>query len=98
MVNPVKIVVAGAESTGKSTIANALANRFQTICIPELARNYIKKLNWKYTYEDIENIAKQQLDLEQQLSLDNKYIFFDTWLIITKVWFDFVYKKHPEWF
>ena len=24
-------------------------------------------------------------------------VFFDTWLIITKVWFDFVYKKRPEW-
>jgi len=24
-------------------------------------------------------------------------VFFDTWLIITKVWFDFVYGKHPQW-
>ena len=97
MTKPYKIVITGAESTGKSTIAHNLAKHFHSIWIPELAREYIEKLNRKYTYNDIEEIAKKQIELEQKLSSEHKYIFFDTWLIITKVWFDFVYYKHPDW-
>lgn len=97
MSKPIKIVITGAESTGKSTIAEKLALHFNSIWIPELARNYVEELNRKYTYDDIEIIARKQIELEQQLSLEHKHIFFDTWLIITKVWFDFVFNKHPLW-
>lgn len=93
----IKIVITGAESTGKSTLANALANNFESIWIPELARDYIEKLNRKYTYSDIESIAKQQFEFEHKLSSEPKFIFFDTWLIITKVWFNFVFHRHPDW-
>lgn len=97
MTKSVKIVITGAESTGKSTIAENLAMHYNSIWIPELARNYIEELDRKYTYEDIEIIARKQITLEQELSVDQKTVFFDTWLIITKVWFDFVYNKHPQW-
>lgn len=92
-----KIVLTGAESTGKSTLAQALSNHYQTIWIPEIARDYVENLNTKYNYNDIETIARMQIEAEKKITPDHRIVFFDTWLIITKVWFDFVYGKHPDW-
>ena len=97
MTRPFKIVITGAESTGKSTIAEGLAKHYNSILIPEFARDYIEKLDRKYTYNDVELIARKQIETELDLNNKSKFVFFDTWLIITKVWFDFVYKKHPDW-
>lgn len=97
MNNSLKIVLTGAESTGKSTLAQGLANHFNGIYVPELARSYIESHQLKYTYTDIEKIARLQIEKEKELHNEQQIIFFDTWLIITKVWFDFVYGRHPEW-
>lgn len=96
MKQPYKIVITGAESTGKSTLSEKLAKHYQSYWIPEYSREYIGNLGRKYTYEDIETIARHQIKREQEI-VSNEIVFFDTWLIITKVWFDFVYHKHPEW-
>ncbi len=52
------IVITGAESTGKSTLTEALAKHFNVPYIPEIAREYIEKLPHKYNYRDVEIIAK----------------------------------------
>jgi NadR type nicotinamide-nucleotide adenylyltransferase len=97
MNDSIKIVLTGAESTGKSTLAQGLSEQFNGIYVPELARSYIENLQHKYTYTDIEEIARLQIEKEKGLHNNQRFIFFDTWLIITKVWFDFVYGKHPDW-
>ncbi len=91
----IKIVLTGAESTGKSDLAKALGRRYNAPWIPEVARAYVEKLGRPYTYCDVEKIALYQIEEEKQHS--QGLVFFDTWLIITKVWFDFVYGKHPDW-
>jgi len=92
-----KIVITGAESTGKSELAQQLATHFQGLWIPELARTYIEGLDRPYTYEDVETIARLQIEDEQNRQFVRVPLFFDTWLIITKVWFDFRFGQHPEW-
>jgi len=92
-----KVVITGAESTGKSTLSEALANHYHSICVPEFSRSYVESLKQPYTYHDIEFIARKQIEIERNVVPDKSPVFFDTWLIITKVWFDFVYKKRPEW-
>ncbi|MBN2807706.1 MAG: ATP-binding protein [Prolixibacteraceae bacterium] len=92
-----KIVITGAESTGKSTLTAGLAQHYKALWIPEIARTYVEGLSRHYTYNDVEKIARLQVEAEQQLNADEPLVFFDTWLIITKVWFDFVYGKHPGW-
>lgn len=95
---PKIIVVTGAESTGKSTLTQRLATHFGVPCIPEIAREYVEKLNRKYTYSDVENIAKMQTEqFRKTVKSDAPYIFADTWLIVTKIWFEFVYNKTPNW-
>ncbi|MDA3879411.1 MAG: ATP-binding protein [Prolixibacteraceae bacterium] len=97
MMKPVKIVLTGAESTGKSTLSQSLANHYNGLWMPELAREYVQHIDHRYNYHDIEAIARGQIENERKLSAESGLVFFDTWLIITKVWFDFVYGKHPGW-
>ena len=97
MKKPVKIVLTGAESTGKSTLSEKLASHFNGRWVPELAREYVLKIDHHYTYEDVETIARKQIEGEKNIESGTSICFFDTWLIITKVWFDFVFGKHPFW-
>jgi NadR type nicotinamide-nucleotide adenylyltransferase len=93
-----KIVICGPESTGKTTLCRELAEHYQTTWVPEFAREYIGRLNRKYTYDDVEIIAKKQIQQWESISHDeNNLVFFDTGLIITKVWFSEVYNKVPFW-
>jgi NadR type nicotinamide-nucleotide adenylyltransferase len=95
---PKIIVVTGAESTGKTTLTEQLANHFSSPYIPEIAREYVENLNRKYTFSDVETIAKKQIKLFNEISKsDTPYVFIDTWLIVTKIWFEFVYHEVPDW-
>ena len=103
-----KVGIIGPESTGKSTLAAFLANRYDGICVPEYAREYMESrvCTYGYTYQDVENIARHQVQQLQDLSLSSAegisnpcrrdIIFFDTELIITKVWFLHKYGRCPE--
>jgi len=94
-----KIVVTGPESTGKTMLSEALATRLNAVLIPEFARSYIENLRRSYTFADLELIARHQIQEEIRLtqSQENVIVLMDTWLIITKVWFDIVYNKTPGW-
>lgn len=90
-----RIGIIGPESTGKSTLAQYLAKRYHGVYVPEYARTYMENINRPYTMEDVETIAKHQIEQLQHLS-DGLY-FFDTELIVTKVWFDYKYHRVPLW-
>lgn len=93
-----KIVITGPESTGKTELTIKLAQHYNTTYVPEYAREYIENLNRKYTYDDVETIAKKQINLANHLSnKESTILFLDTYLIITKVWFKWVYNKCPGW-
>ncbi len=93
-----KIVITGPESTGKTSLTSQLAEHYHTTWIPEYARTYIAGLNRDYDYNDLVRIAERQiLELKNLNEFANKLIFYDTGLIITKIWFREVYRKHPNW-
>jgi len=96
----IKIAILGPESTGKSTLAEALSENFQSPWVPEYAREYIEKLTDQYTYSDVCNIAHRQIEQEDFYSKPEnsttEFVFFDTDLILTKVWFEYKYKLVPE--
>jgi len=95
-----KVVVLGPESTGKTVLCRMLSEYFDVPWVPEYARDYVAKLNAPYTYEDVEAIAKQQV-FEQEEAAKHyplaDYVFFDTDLIITKIWFLHVFDRCPDW-
>ncbi len=92
------IVLTGPESTGKTTLSIQLADYYNTKCFPEFAREYIENINRKYTYEDLILIAEKQIRILNGIHGDKtkEFAFFDTGLIITKIWFQEVYNKVPE--
>ncbi len=95
---PKIIVITGAESTGKTTLTEQLSTHFNSPFIPEIAREYVEKLDRKYTWSDVETIAKKQVELFNSVKkTEAPYLFVDTWLIVTKIWFEFVYKQIPDW-
>jgi len=61
-----KIVVIGPESTGKSSLCEALAKYFDTLWCKEYAREYLLKNGKNYSYENLLEIAKGQIALEEK--------------------------------
>ena len=93
-----RIAVTGPESTGKTTLAIQLAEHFNGQYIAEFAREYVEKLPHHYTFSDVENIAMAQVkQYRETIDSPDTIFFFDTWLIITKVWFNWVFGKTPDW-
>ena len=60
-----EIVVIGPESTGKSTLCEKLASHYNTLWVPEYAREYLEKNGVEYNYDDLLTIAKGQLESEE---------------------------------
>lgn len=61
-----KVAVIGPESTGKSTLCRQLAAHYQTMWVPEYARDYLQVHGTPYTYENLLEIAKGQVALEEE--------------------------------
>ena len=95
---PKRILILGPESTGKSTLAEMLAQHYAEPWVPEVARAYLEGLNRPYTYEDLLLIGKRQLSLEDELAATAKhFLFCDTDLRVIQVWSQHRYGKVDPW-
>jgi NadR type nicotinamide-nucleotide adenylyltransferase len=104
-----KIVILGPESTGKSTLCEQLAVHYNTIWVREYAREYLLKNGTDYTFENLLDIAKGQVENEELgirncEALNNKLpttnhkpLFLDTDMHVMKVWCEFVFEKCHHW-
>jgi NadR type nicotinamide-nucleotide adenylyltransferase len=97
-----KIVIIGPESTGKSTLCEALARHYQTDWVPEFAREYLITNGKEYTYNDLLTIAKGQIASEEKISStltakSSQLSFIDTDMYVMKVWCEFVFGKCHQW-
>ena len=91
-----KVGIIGPESTGKSTLAQYLAKRYKGVYVPEYAREFVEHKGTKeVSYDELCQIARKQI--EGIRSQESGLFFFDTELIVTKVWFDYAFGKVPEW-
>jgi HTH-type transcriptional regulator, transcriptional repressor of NAD biosynthesis genes len=61
-----RVVLLGGESTGKSTLAGALAARFGTEQVPEYGRELWLEKQGQLAYEDLLAIGERQVELEEQ--------------------------------
>lgn len=97
----IKIALYGPECTGKTTLAKQLAEHYNTVWIPEFARDYLQQ-KWdveKQTCrkEDLLPIAIGQTKLENEgLKQANQYLFSDTSLLVTKVFSDLYFGECDE--
>ena len=93
----IKIVLFGPESTGKTTLSKQLARHYNSVWVPEYAREYLQNKwnNERKTCEpkDLLPIAIGQMALENTLSQKTDTVLIcDTDLLETKVYSEAYYK------
>jgi NadR type nicotinamide-nucleotide adenylyltransferase len=104
----IKIVIIGPESTGKSTLCKSLAEHYNTLWCPEFARSFLLEHGKTYSYNNLLEIAKGQIALEEtyieemQLRLNESdkaspLLFIDTNMYVMKVWCEFVFNQCHQW-
>ena len=97
----IKIVLYGPESTGKTFLAEQLADHFNTAWVPEFSRDYLQK-KWDEEQKvcephDILPIARGQMALENAKAQEaNKVLFCDTNLLETVVYSEAYYDGFCE--
>lgn len=84
----IRIAITGSESSGKTTLAEQLALQTNSTWIPEYAREFLEQLNRPYTQNDLDIIAKGQLEAWKNAPVSTIQ-FFDTDMTVMKVWSDF---------
>jgi len=101
-----RIVVLGPESTGKSTLCSHLASHFKSTWAKEYAREYLLTNGTDYTFENLLDVAKGQLALEDHAASalsaatvtdKTDLLFIDTDMYVLKVWCEFVFGKCHHW-
>jgi NadR type nicotinamide-nucleotide adenylyltransferase len=98
-----RVAVIGPESTGKSTLCEQLAEHYQTAWVPEYARQYFAQHGSQYTYDDLLEIAKEQVVSEERLISSaeaakiSSLLFIDTDLHVMKVWCEYVFNRCHPW-
>lgn len=98
MHQPKRILILGPESTGKSTLAEDLAQHFGEPWVPEFAREYLEKIDRPYQFEDLAEIGKGQVKLEDQLAEKaKKFLFCDTDLRVVHIWSEHRFGKTAPW-
>jgi nicotinamide riboside kinase/GNAT superfamily N-acetyltransferase len=103
---PFRIVLIGAESTGKTTLCEALAAHFETVWVPEYGREHWEKKIAEqgvhgeipaWTDDDFVHIAEVQKSRENEAAARaNRVLICDTNAFATATWFErYAGKRHP---
>lgn len=97
-----RIVVTGPESSGKTTLASALAAALGTAWVPEQSRPYLEQLNRPYKEHDLRAIGEQQLHMEDEMAealemMRTPFLICDTDLITIRIWGQEKYGRSDPW-
>ena len=91
------VCLTGPESTGKSTLADALADEFAAPKVAEVARDYLTRRDG-YDAADVLEIAHLQLAAEQAvLDQDPPLMICDTDLLVLRIWWEEKYGVLDPW-
>ena len=95
---PAKIYITGPESTGKTTLAKALAKSLGSAWVPEYARTYLGRLTRPYRKSDLLEIAKAQANWEDGArSGSGQPIVCDTGMLVLKIWSEYKFGDANKW-
>ena len=93
-----KIAIVGPESTGKSTISQALAKHYNVPWVPEYARYYCAALTSDCTLQDEINMFHGQVALEESVlaMTETEFLICDTTFLTVKIWSDEILGETPS--
>lgn len=85
-----RVCLLGGESSGKSTLAEALAREFNTSHVTEYGREHWNSKSGTLAFEDMQHIAEVQIQHEETAAMHaNRFLFCDTSPLTT-----FFYSNH----
>ena len=99
MPDPLRIVVFGTESTGKTALAGALARRFGEPWSREFVREFWETRSGRIGTSDLDAIARGQIAAEENAAIAaRRVVFLDTDLLTCTVWNDLLHPGAcPDW-
>ncbi len=93
-----RVVLTGPESSGKTTLAHALADFYGCNVVPEFARSFLGALCREYNHDDLALIARGQTAWEYWYSAHAEHwlLVCDTDWTVVRIWesFRYGYVKH----
>ena len=96
--NLIRVVLTGSESTGKSVLALQLAEHFNAELAPEFVRDFAVRKGAPIEFEDTDEIARGQIDLEDEHARRaQKLLIQDTDLLSTVVYSGHYYGRCAKW-
>lgn len=98
----VRICVTGPESTGKTTLAQRLAERLGTVWVPEASRVYAERVARPLTASDVSPIAQEHIVLAEEGAAaacehGARALVLDTDLLSTVIYARYYYGAVPPW-
>lgn len=92
-----RVSIVGPESTGKTTLARRLAERFATVWVPEWARTVLERRRGSLEGLDWTDLVRGQIASEEALARDaNRVLICDTDPIVTPLWADALLGACPD--
>jgi nicotinamide riboside kinase len=97
--DPRLVCLIGAESTGKTTLAQELAQRCDGLWVPEYLRTFCdEKCRTPLQVEQLPilhtQVAQEHLALQEAKRLDKRFVFCDTAPLLTAIYSDFVFSDN----
>ncbi|HTD05025.1 ATP-binding protein [Undibacterium sp.] len=87
-----RVAILGAESSGKSSLAEQLAARYQTAWVPEYLREFVETHNRVPVEGDQLHIARTQVSREEEALLRARdFLFCDTTPLMTAIYSGFYF-------
>lgn len=87
----------GAESTGKSTLAQKLAAEFGCPLVAEYGRTYAETIGTNFRLDDLTAIAARQNRMMREACADNpRLVMLDTDPLMTAAWAEMLFGHAPN--
>jgi len=93
-----RVCLIGPECTGKTLLAQRLAEHYATAWAPEFAREFALEVARPLTLADVDPIGRGQIAGEDLAALDaDRLLILDTDLVSTAVYSNYYYSAVPQW-
>ncbi len=94
------VALVGPESTGKTTLAQRLADDLDAALVTEFAREYLEQARSlgrdTYTEDDLQTIARTQW-ANECAARDTRFTIADTDLLVMAIWWRERFGRVPDW-